>query len=323
MARNLLTRISEHDTMTIYDVNQDATRKFIQEIGIITLAGNKANVGKVIEVAKTPRKVAERSVSREDLFVARLYLKMMMIHCSIDDPSRGPSRPSHDSTDSTKSQSSDISHIPHYSHCLSLTYRTTLLVYANTLYQETIITVLPEPSHVQSVMTDIMEQPPLTSTSGQTRLFIDCSTIDPLTSRSIASDMLHSSHGVFVDAPMSGGVVGAQAATLTFMLGAPADMVKRIEATLFMMGRSVHHCGDRGAGLSAKLANNYLLAVMNIATAEAMNLGIKCGLDPKVLARLINASTGRNWCSEANNPVPGVVAGSPASNNYKGASALL
>ncbi len=117
---------------------------------------------------------------------------------------------------------------------------------------------------------------------------------------------------------MSGGVVGAKAATLTFMVGAPLEVFDRVKPILLMMGRNVHRCGDQGAGVSAKLANNYLLALMNIATAEAMNLGIKCGLDAKVLSQLINASTGRNWCSEVNNPVPGVVETSPASRGYSG-----
>jgi 3-hydroxyisobutyrate dehydrogenase-like beta-hydroxyacid dehydrogenase len=117
---------------------------------------------------------------------------------------------------------------------------------------------------------------------------------------------------------MSGGVVGAKAGTLTFMLGAPAPNLSRIEPILLMMGRRVLHCGEQGAGLSGKLANNYLLAINNLATAEAMNLGIRCGLDPKVLANLINVSTGKCWPSEVNNPVKGVVEGSPASRDYSG-----
>ena len=102
------------------------------------------------------------------------------------------------------------------------------------------------------------------------------------------------------------------------MLGAPDEVVGRVEPILLMMGKKVIHCGVQGAGLSGKLANNYLLAINNIATAEAMNLGIKLGLDPKVLSNLINISTGKCWPSEVNNPVKGVVEGSPASRDYKG-----
>ena len=102
------------------------------------------------------------------------------------------------------------------------------------------------------------------------------------------------------------------------MLGAPTDLVERIEPILLRMGKRVLHCGPHGTGLSAKLANNYLLAINNIATAEAMNLGIRWGLDPKTLAGVINVSTGKCWPSEVNNPVPGVVETAPASREYSG-----
>ncbi len=152
--------------------------------------------------------------------------------------------------------------------------------------------------------------------SGQ-RVFIDCSTIDPSSSRAVAAAVAKA--GVqFVDAPMSGGVIGATAGTLTFMLGAPPSLVGRIEPVLLRMGKRVLHCGAQGAGLSAKLANNYLLAINNIATAEAMNLGVRWGLDPKTLAGVINVSTGKCWPSEVNNPVKGVSEKAPASRDYSG-----
>lgn len=102
------------------------------------------------------------------------------------------------------------------------------------------------------------------------------------------------------------------------MLGAPTALLDRIESVLQMMGKRVFHLGDQGAGVSGKIANNYLLALNNIATAEAMNIGIKWGLDAKTLASLINASTGKCWPSEVNNPVPGVMPDSPASRDYTG-----
>lgn len=150
------------------------------------------------------------------------------------------------------------------------------------------------------------------------RVFIDCSTIDPSTSRQVAKSVADAGQGQFVDAPMSGGVVGATAGTLTFMLGADDALLPRVQPALMHMGRKVLHCGAQGAGLGAKLANNYLLALNNIATAEAMNLGLKWGLDPKVLAGVINVSTGRCWPSEVNNPVKDVVDGSPAGRDYRG-----
>jgi 3-hydroxyisobutyrate dehydrogenase-like beta-hydroxyacid dehydrogenase len=150
------------------------------------------------------------------------------------------------------------------------------------------------------------------------RLFIDCSTIDPTSSGEVAKAAHSSGQGTFIDAPMSGGVVGAQAGTLTFMIGAAPEAVEKATKVLSLMGRKVLHLGAQGAGLKGKLANNYLLALNNIATAEAMSMGIKWGLEPKALAGMINISTGKCWPSEVNNPVPGVVEGSPAGRGYEG-----
>lgn len=183
---------------------------------------------------------------------------------------------------------------------------------------ETTITALPNPLHVKDVFGHILSPLSEASAADSERLFIDCSTIDPASSREVANAVHSTQQGIFVDAPMSGGVVGAKAGTLTFMLGSPDHLISRIEPILLKMGKRVLHCGPQGAGLSGKLANNYLLAINNIATAEAMNLGIKWGLDPKVLGNLINISTGKCWPSEINNPVKGVVEGAPASRDYSG-----
>jgi 3-hydroxyisobutyrate dehydrogenase len=120
---------------------------------------------------------------------------------------------------------------------------------------------------------------------------------------------------------MSGGVVGAEAGTLSFMFGASSKtgaLVERVESVLSFLGKNAWHMGEQGTGVSAKLANNYILAINNIAVAEAMNLGVRWGLDPKKLASMINSSTGRCWPSETNNPVPGVVEKAPASRDYEG-----
>ncbi|KAF3913045.1 hypothetical protein ABW21_db0206149 [Orbilia brochopaga] len=179
---------------------------------------------------------------------------------------------------------------------------------------ETVITMLPQPKHVKAVYDDFMtaglSNPP-------SRLFIDCSTIDVKTSLDVGSAVRALGHE-FVDAPVSGGVVGASAATLTFMLGAPDHIVAVAQPVLERMGKRVIHMGKPGTGIVGKLANNYLLAISNLATAEAMNFGIKLGLEPKTLASLINCSTGKCWPSEVNNPVPGVVETAPASREYKG-----
>lgn len=120
---------------------------------------------------------------------------------------------------------------------------------------------------------------------------------------------------------MSGGVVGAKAATLTFMLGASSrsgQLVERVRPILELMGAKVLHLGEQGMGLSGKLANNYLLAISNIAVAEAMNLGVKWGVDSQRLGELINGSSGQCWSSKTNNPVPGISPGAPAEHDFDG-----
>ena len=121
---------------------------------------------------------------------------------------------------------------------------------------------------------------------------------------------------------MSGGVVGARAGKLTFMLGASETQVQRAKDVLGFMGARIVHLGDQGAGLAGKLANNYALALNNIAAAEAMSMAIQWGLDAKVFASMMNSATGRSWPSEINNPVPGVVEGAPAGRGYEGGFSL-
>ncbi|QIW98964.1 hypothetical protein AMS68_004482 [Peltaster fructicola] len=185
---------------------------------------------------------------------------------------------------------------------------------------EIIVTALPEPQHVRQVFQKILEPATLLESPAvkQKRLFIDTSTIDPDTSAEVAESARSSGLGDFIDAPMSGGVVGASAGTLTFMIGAPDELVGRAENVLKLMGRRVVHLGPQTSGLKGKLANNYLLALNNVATCEAMNMGVKWGLDPKKLADMINTATGKCWPSEINNPVPGVIENSPASRGYDG-----
>lgn len=182
------------------------------------------------------------------------------------------------------------------------------------------ITSLPESQHVVDVFHSILKNGDLPALE-QDRLFIDTSTIDPEASKGIANAIHTTQAGRFVDAPVSGGVVGARAGTLSFMFGASdptGELIPRVREVLALMGKKAWHLGEPGAGVSGKLANNYMLAINNIATAEAMNLGIRWGLDPKGLAEMINSSTGRCWPSEVNNPVPGVIETAPSSRGYEG-----
>lgn len=115
------------------------------------------------------------------------------------------------------------------------------------------------------------------------------------------------------------GTVGAEAGTLTFMVGAPsvADF-EHIKPTLSMMGRNVVYCGANGTGQIAKLCNNMLLAISMIGVSEAMLLGTRLGMDPKLLGGIINTSSGRCWSSDTYNPHPGVIPNAPAGRDYKG-----
>jgi len=121
-----------------------------------------------------------------------------------------------------------------------------------------------------------------------------------------------------VDAPVSGGVGGAEAGTLTFMVGGPTGSFESARPYLAKMGRNIVHCGGAGAGQVAKVCNNMVLAISMIGVSEAMNMGIKLGMDPKVLAGIFNTSTARCWSSDTYNPVPGVMPNVPSSKGYKG-----
>uniref|UniRef100_A0AC34QAH1 3-hydroxyisobutyrate dehydrogenase n=1 Tax=Panagrolaimus sp. JU765 TaxID=591449 RepID=A0AC34QAH1_9BILA len=177
-----------------------------------------------------------------------------------------------------------------------------------------LVTMLPNSAIVRSVFKDskgILE----TITPGT--LCIDSSTIDQIASVEIAK--LTAEKGAsYIDAPVSGGVGGAQAGTLTFMVGGPQKDFDRAKPLLQNMGKSVVHCGDVGTGQAAKICNNMLLGIEMIGVAEAMNLGVKMGLDPKLLAGIINTSSGRCWSSDTYNPVPHVIEGIPSCKNYEG-----
>lgn len=180
--------------------------------------------------------------------------------------------------------------------------------------------MLPESEHVASVFENPETGFLSLTESTSPKLFIDSSTISPFYSLFLASKVVSASHlsAHLLDAPVSGGTKGAQNGTLTFMLGSPKELVPHITPILQHMGSKVMWCGPPSSGLSAKLANNYILAAINVATCEAMNMGLRLGLDAHKLAEVINASTGASWCSRVNNPVRGVSPGAPAEREYEG-----
>jgi 3-hydroxyisobutyrate dehydrogenase len=179
---------------------------------------------------------------------------------------------------------------------------------------EVVITMLPSSPHVRTVY--LGEYGVLKGAARGTPL-IDSSTIDPLTAREVAMDAKAKSCPM-VDAPVSGGVGGAEAGTLTFMVGGDAKDFEAAKPVLQAMGKNIVHCGGIGNGQVAKICNNMMLAVEMIATSEGMTLAAKLGMDPKVFAAIVNTSSGRCWSSDTYNPFPGVLEGVPSSRGYTG-----
>ena len=182
--------------------------------------------------------------------------------------------------------------------------------------------MLPSNPHVQS--TYMAPETGLLAGAHAGTLFIDSSTIDPAVSREVAAACGEVECGM-VDAPVSGGVGGAEAGTLTFMVGGSQDDFDAAGDVLNIMGGNIVHCGDVGTGEVAKLCNNLVLGISMAGVCEAMALGQELGIDTKVLAGIMNTSTARCWSSDTYNPCPGVMEGVPSSNGYKGGfgSALM
>ncbi|KAK4462998.1 6-phosphogluconate dehydrogenase [Cladorrhinum samala] len=188
-----------------------------------------------------------------------------------------------------------------------------------------VFTMLPEGSHVKSVYLDSSTgiinalSPQLPSSSS--KLLIDSSTIDTATHLFIKSRLADASPSTpFYDAPVSGGVLGAVKGTIAFFVGcSPQDQsFARLQGLLSPMGDKIIPCGGPSLGLAAKLANNYLSGTITIACAEAMDMGMRAGLDPGVLQYVFSAGTAQNRICDEFNPVPGVCPNAPPSHGYKG-----
>lgn len=123
---------------------------------------------------------------------------------------------------------------------------------------------------------------------------------------------------MFLDTPMSGGITGAHAGTLTFMVGGEAEQFEHAKIVLAGMGKNFFHCGKPGSGEIAKLVNNLILGINMIAASEGLAIGEKLGMDPKILSAICAVSTSRSWVMDTYNPRPGIKEASPASRNYEG-----
>ncbi|CAG8745729.1 13809_t:CDS:2, partial [Racocetra persica] len=167
-----------------------------------------------------------------------------------------------------------------------------------------VITMLPSSPHVKDVY---LGKDGLVEGLDDQNFFIDSSTIDQSVSKDVARQIIDK------------GVVGAEAATLTFMVGASTETdFLRSKPYLTYMGKNIVHCGGLGTGQIAKICNNMLLAISMIGVSETMNLGIQLGMNPQLLANILNTSSGRCWSSDTYNPCPGIMPNVPSNNDYEG-----
>ncbi|ETN11615.1 3-hydroxyisobutyrate dehydrogenase [Phytophthora nicotianae INRA-310] len=183
---------------------------------------------------------------------------------------------------------------------------------------DTIITMLPSTATVECVY---LGEDGVHEALRSEHLLLDSSTIDPIFTKKLSKE-LHDRGATFVDAPVSGGVAGAQNGTLTFMVGGEPEEFERVKPVLKAMGKNLVHCGGSSTGQIAKLCNNLALAIQMASVAEAMNLGTTLGIDPKILKNIMDTSTSSCWSTLVNHPYPGLMENVPASNNYEGGFAV-
>ena len=176
--------------------------------------------------------------------------------------------------------------------------------------QDAVITMLPNGDILGSVYAEIVPA------GAKGSVFIDCSTVDVDSARA-AHEMAAANGLLSVDAPVSGGVGGAAAGTLTFMAGGSDEAFSRAAPLFEIMGKKAVHCGAAGAGQSAKICNNMLLGISMIGTCEAFALAEKLGLSAQSLFDVVSTSSGSCWSVNTYCPVPGVGPQSPADNGYK------
>lgn len=179
---------------------------------------------------------------------------------------------------------------------------------------EVVVSMLPASQHVAGLY---LGDKGLFSQMPAGTLVIDSSTIAAETSQEVGKAAAEK--GIkFLDAPVSGGVGGAKAGTLSFIVGGSEADFAQAKPLLESMGKNIFHAGATGAGQVAKVCNNMLLSILMVGTTEALALGVKNGLDPAVLSEIMKQSSGGNWALNVYNPWPGVMEGVPASNDYQG-----
>ncbi len=175
---------------------------------------------------------------------------------------------------------------------------------------EVVITMLPNGAILRAVAAEII--PAMTKGAA----FVDCSTVDVESARAVAEDAVDAGL-LAVDAPVSGGIGGASAGTLTFMAGGSDAAFAKAQPLFDIMGQKAVHCGPSGNGQAAKICNNMILGATMIATCESFALADKLGLDRQAMFDVVSTSSGYSWTMNAYCPAPGIGPQSPADNGYK------
>ena len=178
---------------------------------------------------------------------------------------------------------------------------------------DVIITMLPAREVVREVY---LGQGGVLASAAPGTLLVDCSTADVETARAVAA-AAKVNELEMLDAPVSGGVAGAQAGALTFMVGGGDQAFERAKPVLEAMGKTIVHAGAGGSGQAAKICNNMILGISMIAVCEAFVLAEKLGLDPQKLFEISSQSSGQCWSMTSYCPLPGLVPNSPANHDYR------
>ncbi len=176
-----------------------------------------------------------------------------------------------------------------------------------------VVSMLPKGDHVRGVY---LGEGGAIAAASEGTLFIDCSTIDVATAREVA-EAAHGAGMMMVDAPVSGGVGGAAAGTLTFMVGGPAGAFEAAKPVLDAMGKNIVHTGASGNGQAAKICNNMILGISMIGVSEAFVLAERLGLDAQKLFDISSTASGQCWSLTSYCPVPGPLPASPANRDYQ------
>lgn len=175
-----------------------------------------------------------------------------------------------------------------------------------------VVTMLPVGANVREVYLN----DGVLAAAGPGTVLIDSSTIDVATAQTASAAAKEAGFGM-IDAPVSGGVMGADQGTLTFMCGGETSVFEKARPILENMGKNIVHCGGPGLGQVTKICNNMLAGINSLAAAEAMVMGERLGVSRETLFNVISTSTGRTFIFENSNPMPGVVASSPSNNDFK------